>query len=159
MRYSGRITKRKGIVILVLLMLLGFGLIDSRFLWTGWVPDTGGLCLVSPIYSANSNSTYSVMFAGVNFTFLYWTYPPPIEGSNGTFLVTVDAPHHAYFLVTFDDGTEENLSLSVGGYIAVMLFQVPHGAKTNHSFPSAGVVTADTSDLWRRWQYTVNLIN
>jgi len=149
MRYSGRITKRKGIVVLVLLILLGIGIADSRFLWTGWIPDTGGMCLVSPIYDANSNSTYSVMFAGVNFTFLYWTYPPNIT----------DVPHKAYFLVTFDDGTEENLSLSVGGYIAVMLFQVPHGVKTNHSFPSAGVVTADTSDLWRKWQYSVNLIN
>jgi hypothetical protein len=149
MRYSGRVTKRKGIVVLVVLILLGFGIIDSRFLWIGWIPDTGGMCFVSPIYDANSNSTYSAMFAGVNFTFLYWTYPPNIT----------DIPYKAYFVVTFDDGTKENLSLYVSGYTAVMPFQVPHGAKTNHSFPSAGVVTADTSDLWSRWQYTVNMFS
>lgn len=149
MRYSGRITKRKGIVVLAILILLGVGIADSRFLWTGLVPDTGGLCFVSQGYSTNSNSTYSVMFAGVNFTFLYWTYPPNIT----------DVPHKAYFLITFGDGTEENLSLYVGGYIAIMPFQVPRGVKTNHSLPSAGVVTADTVEQWGNWQYTVNLFN
>ncbi|MBE0526074.1 MAG: hypothetical protein IH631_03970 [Candidatus Thorarchaeota archaeon] len=134
---------------MILLTILGFGIVDSRFLWTGWIPDTGGMCLVSPIYDANSNSTYSVMFAGVNFTFLYWTYPPNIT----------DVPHKAYFLVTFDDGTEENLSLYVGGYTVIMPLQVPRGDKTSHSFPSAGVITADTWGLWRNWQYTVNLFN
>ena len=159
MRYSGRITKRKGIVILVLLTILGFGIADSRFLLTGWIPDTGGLCFVSQGYSANSNSTYSVMFAGVNFSFLYWTYPPPTEGPNGTSIYITDQPHTAYFLVTFDDGIEEILSMNVGRYTAMMPFQIPHGDKTNHTFPSAGVITEDTWGLWRNWQYTVNLYN
>ena len=149
MRVGRRITKRRGIVVLILLAILGFGIADSRFLWTGWIPDTGGMCLVSPIYDANSNSTYSVMFAGVNFTFLYWTYPPNIT----------DVPHKAYFLVTFDDGIEEIVSLNVGGYVGMMLFQVPRGTKTNHSLPTAGVITADTWELWGNWQYTVNLYN
>ena len=159
MHYRTRITKRRGIVVLILLTILTFSVVDSRFLGTGWIPDTGGFCLVSQSYGANSNSTYSVMFAGVNFTFLYWAYPPPIEGPNGTLITITDLPHTAYFLVTFDDDVEEILSLNVGGYVPLMPFQVPRGAKTNHSSPSAGVITADTSELWRNWQYTVNLYN
>ncbi|MGY5858803.1 MAG: hypothetical protein RTU63_05500 [Candidatus Thorarchaeota archaeon] len=149
MRYSGKITKRKGIVVLVLVTLLGFGIADSRFLWSGWIPDTGGLCHVSQIYSPESNTTFSVMFVGVNFTFLYWTYPPNIT----------DVPHKAYFLVTFEDEVEEILNLYVGGYVGIMPFQTPRGAKTNHSLPSAGIITADTMDQWGNWQYTVNLFN
>jgi len=155
----GRITKRRGIIILVLLTILGFGIVDSRFLLTGWIPDTGGMCLVSQSYDSHSNSTYSVMFTGVNFTFLYWTYPSPIEGPNGTSVYITDQPHTAYFLATFADGVSEILSLNVGGYVGILSFQTPRGDKTDHMSPSAGVVTADTQELWGKWQYTVNLIN
>ena len=159
MHFSRKMTKRKGIVVLVFLILLGFGIADSRFLWTGCIPDTGGLCFVSQSYTADSNSSFSVLFEGVNFTFLYWTYPSPTEGPNGTSVYITDQPHTAYFLVTFDDGTEEILSLAVGGYVAMMPLQIPRGTKTDHSLPSAGVITANTLDLWRKWQYTVNLLN
>ena len=159
MRYSGRITKRKGIIVLAIMIILSLGMADSRFLWTGWVPDTGGLCFVSQSYTADANSSFSVIFVGVNFTFLYWTYPPPIEGPNGTSIFITDQPHTAYFLVIFDDDVEEILSLNVGGYTVMMPIQVPRGDKTNHSLPSAGVITADTWGLWRNWQYTVNLYN
>ena len=111
-----RLTKRRGVILFILISILIFGIIDSRFLWTGWSPDTGGLCFISSRYSGDANTTFSTMFFGVNFTFLYWTYPPPVEGLNGTTIVVVDAPYTAFFTISFGDGTSENLSLSIDGY-------------------------------------------
>jgi hypothetical protein len=150
-----RLTKRRGIILVFLLGGLFFGLVDSRFLWTGWSPDTGGLCFVSQRHNANANTSYSTMFFGVNFTFLYWTYPPPVAGPNGTTIVVVDAPYRAYFAVAFEDGSNETLSLFVDGYTALMPFQFPHGVLTIHSNPSAGIVTSESWGLWGGWQYTV----
>jgi len=124
MHYRVKLTKRRGVVLLILLVILIFGIVDSRFLWTGWSPDTGGMCFVSQRYGANANSTYSTVFYSVNFTFLYWTYPPPLEGPNGTSIFVVDAPYHAFFLVTFGDGSKENLSLYIDGYTVLMPFQM-----------------------------------
>ncbi len=107
---------------------------------------------------ANANVTYSTMFLGVNFTFLYWTYPPPVEGPNGTTVVVMDAPHTAYFTLAFEDGITETLNLYVGGYVPMMLFDTPHGVKTVHSNPSAGIVTSLSWGLWGGWQYAVALI-
>ena len=159
MRHRVRLTKRRGIILVVLLAILILGLVDSRFLWTGWSPDTGGMCFVSQRYGANANITYSTVFFSVNFTFLYWTYPPPLEGPNGTITTVVDAAYKAYFTVTFGDGTNENLSLYVDGYIVLRRFQIPHGVKTTHSWPSAGIVTGESWGLWGGWQYTVALLS
>lgn len=158
MRNPVRLTKRRGLILFILVAILSFGILDSRFLWTGWSPDTGGLCFISPRQHANANVTYSTMFFGVNFTFLFWTYPPPVEGPNGTTIVVVDAAHTAYFTITFADGTKENLSLYVGGYPLLSLFETPHGVRTAHSFPSAGIVKSFALGLWGGWQYTVNLL-
>jgi len=158
MRLRVRLTKRRGIMLLVLLTILTFGIIDSRFLWTGWSPDTGGMCFISQRYGANANATYSTVFFGVNFTFLYWTYPPPLEGPNGTSIVVVDAPFRAFFTISFGDDTKENLSFYVGGYTVLMPFQIPHGVKTVHTWPSAGIVTGESWGLLGGWQYTVTLL-
>ncbi len=152
-----RLTKRRGIILLILVVVLSVGLVDSRFLLTGWSPDTGGMCFMSQRHHANANVTYSTMFLGVNFTFLYWTYPPPVE-NNGTTVVVVDAPHTAYFTVSFEDGTTENLRLYAGGYPMEMPFDTPHGVKSVHSNPSAGIVTSHAWGLWGGWQYTVAII-
>jgi len=98
------------------------------------------------------------MFFSVNFTFLYWTYPPPLEGPNGTTIVVVDAPYTAFFRVAFGDGIEESLNLYVGGYPVLRPFQIPHGVKAAHSWPSAGIVTGESWGLWGGWQYTVALL-
>jgi hypothetical protein len=153
-----KLTKRRGVIVIFLLVILTIGILDSRFLWTGWSPDTGGLCLASQRYGGNANMTYSIMFFGVNFTFLYWTYPSPLEGPNGTTIVVMDAPYRAFFKVTFTDGTSENLSLYVGGYVGIVPFQFPHGVRTAHSRPSAGVVTGEVWELWGGWQYTVAML-
>lgn len=152
-----RLTKRRVAILLVLIPLLSFGIVDSRFLWTGWSPDTGGMCFMSQRHHANANVTYSTVFFGVNFTFLYWTYPPPVE-YNGTTYVVVDAPYTAYFMVTFKDGTTENLTLGVAGYPLLLPFDTPRGVKTDHSQPTAGIVRSNSWGLFGGWQYTVAII-
>ena len=158
MNASSRLTKRRGAILFIILVILIVGIFDSRFLGTAWSPDTGGMCFVSQRYSANANMTYSTMFFGVNFTFLYWTYPPPTEGPNGTVFIVTDFPHRVFFTVTFGDGTSENLSLYVGGYVAIVPFQFPHGVRTTHSWPSAGIVTGEEWELWGGWQYAVAML-
>ena len=113
---------------------------------------------MSQRHHANANVTFSTMFLGVNFTFLFWTYPSPVEGPNGTTIIVVDAPYTAYFIVAFEDGITENLSLYVGGYPMMMPFDTPRGVKTVHSFPSAGIVRSHAWGLWGGWQYTVALL-
>ncbi len=150
-----KVTKRRGAVLLILVIVLSFGFIDSRFLLTGWSPDTGGLCFISQRHDSNANSSYSVFFLGVNFTFLYWTYPPPAEGPNGTTFIVVDAPYTAYFRLTFDDGSHEILSIYVGGYAVLSPFQIPRGVRSTHMRPTAGVIAGESWGLWGGWQYTV----
>jgi len=145
------------IVLLFLIPVLIIGLVDSRFLWTGWSPDTGGMCFISQRHHSNGNQTYSTIFLGVNFTFLYWTYPPPVE-FNGTTFVVVDHPYTAYFIVTFEDGIKENLQLDVAGYPLLLPFDTPHGAKTVHSRPTAGIVRSNSWGLIGGWQYTVAML-
>ncbi len=155
-----RISRRQGLVILIFLLIVGsIGIVDSRFLGIGLIPDSGGMCFVSQTYNANANESYSIDFVGVTFTFLYWTYPPPTEGPNGTSIYVTDLPHTAYFLISFEDGVEETLSLNVGGYVGILPFQIPFGPKTNHTSPSAGVVTADTQELWGKWKFTVTIFS
>lgn len=146
------------IVLLLLFPILGFGLVDSRFLWTGWCPDAGGMCFMTPRQNANANQTYSTIFLGVNFTFLYWTYPPPIE-VNGTTVVVVDHPYTAYFIVTFEDGTTECLNLDVAGYPLSLPFATPHGVRTVHTRPTAGIVKSDSWGLLGGWQYAIAILD
>ncbi len=95
------------------------------------------------------------MFLGVNFTFRYWIYyPPAIVGPNGTTVIAVDRSYLAYFTVAFKDGSKENLQHYFGGGYPSFR-QFPHGVKTTHSSPSAGIVT---NDAWGGWQYTVALL-
>ena len=140
----------------MLLVTLSFGIIDSRFLWTAWSPDTGGMCFVSQRYGPNDNVTYSTMFLDVNFTFLYWMYyPPTVVGPNGTIITAMDRLYEAYFIVVFKDGTKENFKHYFGGGYPSFTSLFPYGVKTTHSSPTAGIVT---NDAWGGWQYTVALL-
>jgi hypothetical protein len=113
---------------------------------------------MSQRYHANANLTYSTLFLGINFTFLYWTYPSPVEVPNATTSVVFDPPYTAYFTIDFKDGTKENLSFYVSEYPMMMPFDVPHGVKTVHSSPRAGIVISYSWGLWDGWQYTVALL-
>ena len=129
------------VVIMMVVLLLGFLVVPALF---GMVvlPAQGGLCLLSARYDWNDNSSYSVVFHSVNFTFLYSSYPDP---------ELRDVPYTAYFVVRFSDGLIENLSLLYSGFGGSSL----HGVVTSHSFPRAGVVTGSIDELWSAWRFTV----
>jgi hypothetical protein len=129
------------VVIVMVVVLLGFLVVPGLF---GMVvlPAQGGLCLLSARYDWNDNSSYSVVFHSVNFTFLYSSYPDPRLR---------DLPYTAHFVVRFSDGLIENLSLLYNGFGGSSL----HGVVTSHSFPRAGVVTGNTDELWGAWRFTV----
>ncbi|MFQ5833815.1 MAG: hypothetical protein ACE5H4_13995 [Candidatus Thorarchaeota archaeon] len=137
------IDRRRGIAVVVsvlAVLVVGLLVINPMYLGVGVVPDCG-LCYISGVQDPNSNATYSVVFHGVNFTYLYSTYP---------FQVT-DMPHVVYFQITFADYAVENLTLSVGGYVAIHSSAPLRTNMTQHSHPKAGLGTADTNHLWGKW--------
>ncbi len=144
------ITRRRKVGFLLILTIIGFMIVDSRFLFCGLSPTTGGVWFTSWIYNAKEgNETYTIQFLGVNFTFLYLTYPSD---------EIADAPFTIYVNVSFQDGISEILNIPVGGYTPVYLISIPYGARTAHSFPAAAVLTSDALGYWG-WQYAVSFIS
>jgi hypothetical protein len=132
-----------GVVGVVLAGSLGV----SALLGVVWVPEQGGWCFVSGVFGENQNQTYSVLFHGVNFTFL---------GSTCDFGDATDAPSTAHFRVAFGDGGVENLTLRYDGYIAIAWLVVHYyWNATSHGEPKAGVVTGNSAALFCGWQFWV----
>ncbi len=133
------------VVIVMVVVLLGFLVVPVLF-GVVVLPEQGGLCLLSARYDWNENSSYSVVFHSVNFTFLYSSHPDPM---------IPDLPYTAHFVVRFSDGLIENLSLVYNGYTALYFVGSLQGVVTSHSFPRAGVVTGYTYEIWGAWRFTV----
>lgn len=137
------------ILLLVVAIVLILGLISGQLLGIVWIPALGGLCFISAPFGTNENQSYSVIFHSVNFTFLGSTY----DYGNLT-----DAPSTAHFLITFNDGQKENLTLHYGGFIPIaVLFIEYHWNITNHVSLRAGVITGNSWILYNRWQFLVFL--
>jgi len=148
-RFKKHFTRRRLAGLVLLSIFIGFMVIDSRFLFTGFSPSTGGVWFTSTIYNAKEgNETYTIQFLGVNFTFLYLTYPD----ENVT-----DAPYTIYVNVSFQDGVSEILSISVDGYRPAYPISILYGQRTQHSYPAAAVLTSDALGYWG-WQYAVSFI-
>lgn len=122
---------------------------DTRYGGQGYVEETGGLSYVSEKYDSNGNSTYSVTFHDVEFTFKYWYYPYGVQ----------DYHYTAYFLIEFQDNTSEIISLATGSYwttsgiVKRPLFAVT----TNHTSPIAGVLSGDYLDNPVCWRFVVSI--
>ncbi len=143
------IDKRRGIAVVVsifVVSVVGFFVLDPMYLGIGVVPECG-LCFISGVQDFNSNTTYTVVFHGVNFTFLYSTRP---------YYIT-DVPDLVHFMISFSDDTVENLTLSVGGYVAIHPSAPLRTNMTQYSDPKAGFGTADTNQLWRKWVLIVTV--
>ena len=151
-RFRKYFTRKRLVVLILFSIFISFSVIDSRFLYTGFSPTTGGVWFTSTIYNAKEgNETYTIQFLGVNFTFLYLTYP----GED-----VVDAPYTIYINVSFQDGVSEILSISIEGYLGLFegdLISIPYGQRTVHSFPAAAVLTSKAAGYWG-WQYAVSFI-
>ena len=150
----GNLEKRKRnakilIALSICIILSGtlFLVFDTRYMGVGWVPDRGGLWYVSETYSSNSNVSYTVIFHEVHFTFLYWTYPWPLQ----------DADYTAYFLIEFADNSSTTLSISTGSYwfTAYPSMRPLSSITTIDTFPIAGLLYA--GNLEPNWRFIVSL--
>lgn len=111
------------------------------------VIDECGFSFISGVYDSNSNSTYSSVFHGVNFTFLYTTYPYQVS----------DLPFIAHFQILLPDDVVENLTLDVGGYVAVYPMAPLRVVASLHAGPRAGVATANSHQLVGKWVFLVSV--
>lgn len=145
------------VIVTAIIVIVGFSIIDYRFLGVGYVEEFNGLCFISDIQHTNGNVSYSVIFHGVNFTFLF--YAPSVPNyidPNGTTWTVADAPDIAYFLLTYSDGEIEHLAIYLGGYPLIDPFAPLRPVLGNHTSPRAGVANSYDVQLIRRWVLVVS---
>ena len=108
------------------------------------LPEMGGWCHISGYYGPNYNVSYSVLFQGINFTFLYDSYD---------FVLTCN-PRTAHFRVQFQDDTVEYLNLYYGGFGGITSPLITYSINdTVHVGPQAGILIEDSAP---GWQYVVS---
>ncbi|RDE17541.1 MAG: hypothetical protein C4K49_02425, partial [Candidatus Thorarchaeota archaeon] len=87
-------TLRHKVLVVILVVTMTF--VGIFIAWPGLggpqlVADCGRFCYLSQVYDDNDNKTYTVEFAGANFTFLYWHYTG-LQVWNGTTVTLTDQP-------------------------------------------------------------------
>ncbi|MGY5875688.1 MAG: hypothetical protein RTU30_08080 [Candidatus Thorarchaeota archaeon] len=139
-----RIGRRNSILVIIISIVVGGILLAPSLLGIGSVPEDDGLWFTIGPYQHLDNDTFSVLFHGVNFTFLYYL--------NHRYL---DAPFPVFISVEFADGTIEALSLGIGGWTLENRVNF-----TEHTNPKAAVFTTNSPDdiLHYSWFYAVELI-
>ncbi len=143
------ITKKRVAFVFVFILVVSvasFLVVDPMYLGVG-VVDQCGFCVVSGVHDSNSNTTYSHVFHGVNFTFLYTTYP----------YQATDLPFIAHFQVLFPDDAVENLTLDVGGYVVIDPMAPLRVTASQHVDPRAAVSTANSLALVGKWIFLVSI--
>jgi hypothetical protein len=112
------------------------------------VEDAGGFCYVSESYAPNSNTSYSIIFREVNFTFLYWLYPWDY----------VDADYIASFVIEFQ-GNIESISFQTGGYWRVTgsVQRSEFTVTATFNFLTAGILAGGYLDNPVSWRFIVSM--
>ncbi len=108
----------------------------------GTIPGSNKQWAMSTSFS-NTDHSFSVVLMGVTFTFIGACDAPP------------DAPILLNFTVHFADGTLENLTTEIGGWI----YTEPRVVFSNHTGPRAAIVSAygpDPEEFYG-WYYAVSL--
>ncbi|MFX0044792.1 MAG: hypothetical protein ACFE8Z_03000 [Candidatus Hermodarchaeota archaeon] len=134
------------VVSILVVSVIGFLVVDPMYFGIGVVGECG-FCFISGVNDSNSNTSYSLVFHGVNFTFLYTTYP----------YQATDLPFIAHFRISFPDDVIENITLDVGGYVVVDLTAPLRVAASLHLNPRAAVATANSFRLVGKWIFLVSL--
>ncbi len=130
------------LIVLTLVLVLGVLAIAPQVLRFEQVPGSNKLWYISEAYHVTDNQSFEVLFHSVEFTFQYKEEMP------------LDAPIPIHFMVTFSDGTVENLTTTIGG----LLMQPPRVVMTNHTNPQAAIVSAyGDAEEWYSWFYAVSL--
>ncbi|MGY5875687.1 MAG: hypothetical protein RTU30_08070 [Candidatus Thorarchaeota archaeon] len=134
-----RFGRRNSILIITIFIVVGGILVAPRLLGIGSVPEDDGIWFTTGLYQHGTNETYSVLFHGVNFTFLYYIY-----------YGYLDSPFPVLFEVEFSDRAVEVLSLYIGGWSIVDRVNF-----TEHTDPRAAIFNFDTHEQHYSWSYAV----
>jgi hypothetical protein len=123
---------------------------DSRYFGVALVGGNAGWVYASQFYTPNNNVSYEVIFHDVNFTFMYWIYPRDAP---------TDGPYTVYFLIEFNDGSSEVISIQTGSYWVVHgSIDLPLAAKyTVGTSPIAGVLYHGYMDNPVGWRFIVSI--
>jgi hypothetical protein len=120
--------------------------------------DGAGFCYVSEHQDAGDNSSYSLLFHEVNFTFLYWYWPLHEEIDNNTVYVA-EQRVQVFVSVQTLDGFSQILQIEIDSSSSCILDPDPtlvtHQA--NHTSPVFGIATANTEELHDAWVYFVGI--
>ena len=129
---------------------VAYVILSPRHLGIGLITETGGWSHISDFYYPNDNVSYSVVFQGVNFTFLYWTYPL----LDVTYTLS-DAQYTAYFHIQFSDNTTEEIHFYAGDYFATNTWPL-FITTTTHTSPKAGILHGGYLNKPTGWQFVVS---
>lgn len=154
------ISKRAKVLILVI--LIGVGV--SSIVVTSFIPADSeyipnyGFCYISDSQGGNGNSSYSVIFHGVNFTFLYWYWPMSGVMDNVT-VVVAEQQVQVSILIVFSDDYSEIVQLEVDSPSSCLIGPDPTWQvyPSSHTSLFAAVATANTEDLHSKWVYFVSV--
>jgi len=126
-------------IVILCMFIVGFFILPS-IIDLGTIPESDEPWYTSGPHNLWENETYSVIFRGVNFTFLY------IED------VPLDTNIPAHFVVTFPDAISEQMTIHLPG---IVLFD--DVAISNHTSPQAALFTHGASDVLGKWFCAVSL--
>lgn len=136
-------SKRTFISVSAIMLLIMLALVTHGLLNEPTITDSEGTWFISSPYGAGDNSSYSITFHEVTFTFLMKEEGP------------LDRPIPIYLKLTFSDSTEEYLEVFVNGGLRVE----PQVHYSNHTNPAVAVWThmSDTDGDWYSWYYAVKI--
>ena len=155
------VSQRTKILAIVVLIVTGIATISLVYLQappdSEYVPGYG-FCYISDTQGANSNSSYSVGFHGVNFTFLYWYWPMYGVMNNVTVFVA-EQRVQVYVLIEFSDDYSETVQFEVDSPSSCLIGPDPalQVYSASHASLFAAVATANTEELQSNWVYLVGV--
>jgi len=135
--------------------IIGLGLAENE---GDFLVNFGGYFYVSDIQDHHSNSSYSIIFHEVNFTFLYWYWPEHSVYNNVTAFLA-EQTVSVYVNVTFTDLLSEILVIQINspGSCYFAGGSILRGMSSNHWNPKAGIATAQSEELYDSWVYVVSM--
>ncbi|NHI90853.1 MAG: hypothetical protein EAX87_15150 [Candidatus Thorarchaeota archaeon] len=146
-----------GLIAVVVVIGLSASLISLPPEASEYLPSFSDNFYVSDVQTDNGNVSYSIVFKGVNFTFLYWYWPLFDIIDNETVYVA-EQTVSVFVQVTFVDNASQVLQLDIDspGGCLIGVDSTLRGVTTDHAHPCAGMATAETWVLHSNWVYIVS---
>lgn len=121
------------------------------------IPDVG-MCYVSSPQVAADNSSFSVQFHDVNFTFLYWYWPLSQVIENNTVYVA-EQRVQVFVSVQTSDGLSEVVQFEIDSSSSCVFNPDPTfvNYSASHASTLCGIATANTEELHNKWVYFVSI--